>query len=64
MQLLHSLTFFGSENDMRKYTNELINMMESGLIDPEQLARECLQYMSESDVEDMARTTYEVELDD
>lgn len=49
---------------MRKYTNELIDMMESGLIDPEHLARECLQYMSESDVEDMARSTYEVDLDE
>jgi hypothetical protein len=43
---------------MRKYTNQLIEMMKSGIIDPEHLARECLQYMSESDVEDMARSTY------
>jgi hypothetical protein len=49
---------------MRAYTNKLIEMMESGVIDPEQLARECLSYMSESDVEDMARSTYEVDLDE
>jgi hypothetical protein len=46
---------------MRAYTNKLIEMMESGVIDPEQLARECLSYMSEADVKDMARSTYEVE---
>lgn len=49
---------------MRKYTNHLIEMMEENLIDPYQLARECLQYMSEADVEDMARSTYEVDLDE
>ena len=49
---------------MRKYTNQLIEMMESGIIDPEQLARECLSYMSEADVEDMARTSYEIDLDE
>jgi hypothetical protein len=49
---------------MRKYTNALLEMMESGVIDPEQLARECLSYMSEADVEDMARSTYEVDLDE
>jgi hypothetical protein len=49
---------------MRKYTNALLEMMESGVIDPKQLARECLSYMSEADVEDMARSTYEVDLDE
>jgi hypothetical protein len=49
---------------MRAYTNKLIEMMEHGLIDPEQLARQCLCYMSEADVEDLARDTYEVDLDE
>ena len=39
----------------RKYTNQVIENVESGLIDWEAVARACLCYMSEYDVEDMAK---------
>lgn len=39
----------------RRTTNLLIGLMEEGVIEPEALVKMCLTYMSESDVEDMAR---------
>ena len=39
----------------RKYTNKLMDMMESGMISAEAVAEMCLAYMSEDDVEDMMR---------
>lgn len=38
----------------RKYTTKLIEMMDEGLLTARQVADACLNYMSESDVEDMA----------
>ena len=38
----------------RKYTNELIEQVENGLMSWETIARECLSYMSEADVQDMS----------
>ena len=46
---------------MRTYTNKLIEMAEEGLITWEQLARECLAYMAESDAEEVATSTFELE---
>lgn len=40
----------------RKITNQLLEMMEEGALDPQVLAEACLAYMSESDVADMARS--------
>ena len=40
---------------MRKYTNMVLEMMDEGVMDPKAIAEMCLQYMSESDVEDMCR---------
>jgi len=54
-----SLTFFG--DDMRTYTNKLIELAEEGVITWEQLARECLAYMSETEAEDVAKSTFELE---
>ena len=42
--------------NVRKVTNLLIDMMDEGALDAEQLAVMCLQYMSEADVADMARS--------
>ena len=39
----------------RKYTNKLMDMMDSGMISAEAVAEMCLAYMSEDDVEDMMR---------
>lgn len=40
----------------REATNELIDMAENGAISWETIARECLQYMSEDEVRDMAES--------
>lgn len=40
----------------REATCELIDMAENGAISWETIARECLQYMSEDEVRDMAES--------
>ena len=37
----------------RQYTSKLLEMMDEGLITPEQVANMCLAYMSEYCVQDM-----------
>jgi hypothetical protein len=39
----------------RPYTTELLNMMDEGLLTPEQVANMCLVFMSEDDVKGMMR---------
>jgi hypothetical protein len=38
----------------RHYTNKLHELADEGLLSWETIAKSCLQYMSEADVEDMA----------
>ena len=38
---------------MREYTNKLLEMIDDGLISEDYVISACLEYMSESDVEDM-----------
>ena len=40
---------------VRKYTNKLLEMIEEGVVDKDQLIIACLFYMSEDDVESMMR---------
>ena len=40
----------------REATRELIEMAEIGILSWETIARECLQYMSEDEVRDMAES--------
>lgn len=40
----------------RKATTLLLEMLEDGVLDSDALARACLNYMSEADVADMARS--------
>lgn len=40
----------------RKVTNQLLEMIEEGILDPQTVAEACLSYMSEADVADMARS--------
>ena len=42
-------------SDGRRVTNRLVELMDEGMLSPEQLALMCLQYMSEDDVADMAQ---------
>ncbi len=37
----------------RKYTNKLLEGIEEGLLDKDEIINACLTYMSEADVEDM-----------
>ena len=40
----------------RNATNKILEMVENGLLDKDYLISACLQYMSEDDVADMARS--------
>ena len=40
----------------RKVTNLLLTWVEEGVLDPQTVLELCLSYMSEADVEDMARS--------
>ena len=42
----------------REATCELIEMAETGALSWETIARECLQYMSEDEVRDMAESNF------
>lgn len=39
----------------RHYTNQLLEMLEDGMLDRDNVIMACVKYMSESDVEDMMR---------
>jgi hypothetical protein len=45
-----------SQTMPRAYTDKLLELLEEGCLSWEAIARECLCYMSEDDVEDMCRT--------
>lgn len=40
---------------MRDYTNKLLEMIDEGLLDARTVALACMNYMSEDEVEDMAK---------
>jgi hypothetical protein len=40
----------------RKVTNQLLELIEEGILDAQTVLEACLQYMSEADVADMARS--------
>lgn len=42
--------------NVRKVTNQLLELVEEGVLDPQTVLEACLRYMSESDVADMARS--------
>lgn len=42
-------------NESRQATRRVIELAESGLLAWEQVARDCMNYMSEDEVTDMAR---------
>lgn len=49
---------------MRKITNQLLCLVEEGLIDRDTLIKACLDYMPEADVADMAHAEGFIEGDD
>jgi len=40
----------------RKVTNQLLELIEEGVLDPQTVVEACLAYMSEDDVADMAHS--------
>ncbi len=44
-----------AKTQSRKTTNQLLDWAEQGVVDWETLARDCLNYMDEAEVSDMAR---------
>lgn len=51
----------------REYTNQLLEMVEDGLLDKDQVILACVKYMSEDDVKDMMVANefiFELEEDD
>ena len=48
-------------SDVRKVTNQLIDLVDDGVLDWETVAMACLSYMSENDVTDMAQYNYLIE---
>lgn len=51
------------KRETRTFTCGLIDLAESGVVSWESIARSCLDYMSEPDVEDMARCDFDLELE-
>jgi len=45
---------FSTHPNVRQATCKVLEMMEEGLLSPESIVRECLTYMSESEVADLA----------
>ena len=44
---------------MREATNKLLELVEEGVLDKDQVISGCLNYMSEDDVNDMFRSEFE-----
>jgi len=40
----------------RKVTNQLLELIDDGILDPQTVLEACLKYMSEDDVADMAHS--------
>ena len=45
----------------REYTNKVVELLEEGVLSYEAVALECLSYMSEADVKDMAESNEWIE---
>ncbi len=48
----------------RQYTNQLLEMIEDGLLDKGTVIDACLSYMSESDVQDMMESNDFIEAEE
>lgn len=46
-----------SSMNFRKTTNQIIDLVDNGALDARQVLFECLNYMSEADVADMAHSS-------
>ena len=48
----------------RRYTNQLLEMIEEGILDKDQVILACVNYMSEQDVQDMMECNEFIESED
>jgi len=48
----------------RKVTNQLLELIEEGILDAQTVLKACLSYMSEADVADMAHSNEFIEEED
>jgi hypothetical protein len=48
----------------RKFTNQILEMIEDGILDKDTVILACLNYMSESEVQDMAECNEFLSLED
>jgi len=48
----------------RYYTNQLLEMIEEGILDKDTVINACLSYMSESEVQDMMESNEFIEEED
>jgi hypothetical protein len=42
-------------NEVRKYSNKLMELVETGVLDPVDVVRMCVKWMSEDDVQGMMK---------
>jgi hypothetical protein len=48
----------------REYTNKLLEMVEEGILDRDNVISACVQYMSEDDVKDMMESNEFIDQED
>ena len=48
----------------RQYTNQLLEMIENGLLDKDTVINACVEYMSENEVRDMMESNEFIEEED
>ena len=51
---MNDLKFTTAGDYMRQATNKILEMVDEQLLDPNDVLKACLSYMSDDDVEDMA----------
>jgi hypothetical protein len=49
---------------MRQYTNRLIELVEEGILEADDVMKACLNYMSESEVQDLCESEGYIEEDE
>ena len=52
--IMNDLKFTTAGDYMRQATNKILEMVDEQLLDPMDVLKACLSYMSDDDVEDMA----------
>ena len=59
---MNDLKFTSAGEYMRVATNKILEMIDEQILDPMDVLKSCLDYMSDDDVEDMAEQILEMEV--